>query len=183
MASEADTRANYIDPALRAADWQPSNIIREHYFTDSRNTAGSVRGRRCFVDYLLHKDNWYLAVVEAKKESEQPAKGLQQAIDYANKLRVRFVYSSNGKQTYEFDLETGKGDYMEFYPTSAELVKRYAGQTTDLSQELRSIPFHLEGAMQLPMLSVKAKAEISEKITMMQLLKASILDSGFKEEL
>ncbi|PSF08257.1 DEAD/DEAH box helicase [Marinobacter fuscus] len=148
MASEADTRANYIDPALRAAHWQPSNIIREHYFTDGRKMAGGVRGRRCFVDYLLHKDNRYLAVVEAKKESEHPTKGLQQAIDYANKLRVRFVYSSNGKQTYELDLETGKGDYIEFYPTPAELERRYAGETTDLSQELRNVPFHLEGAMQ-----------------------------------
>ena len=148
MASEADTRANYIDPALRAADWKSSNIIREHYFTNGRKMAGGVRGRRCFVDYLLHKDNRYLAVVEAKKESEHPTKGLQQAIDYASKLRVRFVYSSNGKQTYEFDLETGKGDFIEFYPTPAELEKRYAGETTDLSQELRNIPFHLEGAMQ-----------------------------------
>jgi len=152
MASEADTRANYIDPALRAADWQPSNIIREHYFTDGRKMAGGVRGQRCFIDYLLHKDNRYLAVVEAKKESGHPTKGLQQAIDYANKLRVRFVYSSNGKQTYEFDLVTGKGDYIEFYPTPAELEKRHAGETPGLfqglGQELRNIPFHLEGAMQ-----------------------------------
>ncbi|MEE2023067.1 hypothetical protein [Alkalimonas mucilaginosa] len=35
--------------------------------------AGGVCGRRCFVDYLLHKDNRYLAVVEAKKESEHLA--------------------------------------------------------------------------------------------------------------
>lgn len=148
MASEADTRANYIDPALKAANWVASNIIREHYFTDGRKMAGGIRGKRCFLDYLLHKDNRYLAVVEAKKESEHPTKGLQQAIDYAEKLRIRFVYSSNGKQTYEFDLEAGKGDYIEFYPTPAELEKRYAGETTDLSQELRNIPFHLEGAMQ-----------------------------------
>lgn len=148
MASEADTRANYIDPALRAADWQPSNIIREHYFTDGRKMAGGVRGRRCFVDYLLCKDNRYLAVVEAKKESEYPTKGLQQAIAYAEKLRVRFVYSSNGKQTYEFDLEKGKGDYIEFYPTPDELEKRYSAEATELSQELRNVPFHLEGAMQ-----------------------------------
>lgn len=53
MASEADTRANHIDPALRAAHWLPSHIIREHYFTDGRKMAGGVRGRRCFVDYLL----------------------------------------------------------------------------------------------------------------------------------
>ena len=30
MSSKADTRANYIDPALKAAHWQPGNIIREH---------------------------------------------------------------------------------------------------------------------------------------------------------
>lgn len=148
MASEADTRANYIDPALVSAGWLSSNISREHYFTDGRKMAGGVRGRRCFVDYLLHKDSRYLAVVEAKKESEHPTKGLQQAIDYAKKLCVRFIYSSNGKQTYEFDLETGKGDYIEFYPTPVELEKRYTSETTGLSQELRNIPFHLEGAMQ-----------------------------------
>ncbi|WP_417659146.1 EcoAI/FtnUII family type I restriction enzme subunit R [Pseudidiomarina sp.] len=148
MQSEADTRANYIDPALAAADWKPVNVIREHYFTDGRKLAGGVRGRRCFVDYLLHKDNRYLAIVEAKKESEHPTKGLQQAIDYANKLLVRFVYSSNGKQTYEFDLETGKGEYVEFYPTPEELEKRYAGKNSNLGQELRNVPFHLEGAMQ-----------------------------------
>lgn len=148
MSSESDTRANYIDPALKAASWQPSNIIREHYFTDGRKLAGGARGRRCFVDYLLHKDNRYLAVVEAKKESEHPTKGLQQAIDYAKKLLVRFVYSSNGKQTYEFDLETGKGEYIEFYPTPQELEQRYAGITSSLGQQLRNVPFHLEGSMQ-----------------------------------
>lgn len=148
MVSEADTRANYIDPALKAANWQSSNIIREHYFTDGRKLAGGTRGRRCFVDYLLHKDNRYLAVVEAKKQDEHPTKGLQQAIDYAKKLNVRFVYSSNGKATYEFDLETGKGDYIEFYPTPAELEQRFESTTTDLGQQLRNIPFHLEGAMQ-----------------------------------
>lgn len=148
MSSEADTRANYIDPALKAAHWQPNNIIREHYFTDGRKLVGGARGRRCFVDYLLYKDNRYLAVVEAKKESEHPTKGLQQAIDYAKKLLVRFVYSSNGKQTYEFDLETGKGDYVEFYPTPQELENRYAGVNSDLGQQLRNVPFHLEGSMQ-----------------------------------
>lgn len=147
MSSELDTRANYIDPALAAAHWQPSQIIREFYFTDGRKLGAGQRGRRCFVDYLLHNNNRYLAVVEAKKESAQPTKGLQQAIDYAKKLRIRFVYASNGKQTYEFDLLTGKGDYIEFYPTPEELVARYEHQTTDLSQTLRSIPFHLEGAM------------------------------------
>lgn len=146
--SEADTRANYIDPALKAANWQPSQIIREHYFNDGRKMAGNVRGRRCYVDYLLHKDNRYLAIIEAKKESEHPTKGLQQAIGYANKLKVRFVYSSNGKQTYEFDLETGRGEFVEFYPDPQTLEQRYQGVNSDVGQQLRNVPFHLEGAMQ-----------------------------------
>ncbi len=146
--SEADTRANYIDPALKAANWQPSQIIREHYFTDGRKMAGNIRGRRCYVDYLLHKDNRYLAIIEAKKESEHPTKGLQQAIGYANKLKVRFVYSSNGKQTYEFDLETGRGEFVEFYPDPQTLEQRYQGVNSDVGQQLRNVPFHLEGAMQ-----------------------------------
>lgn len=148
MRSEADTRANYIDPALVKASWQAGNIIREHYFTDGRKLTGGTRGKRCFVDYLLYKDNRYLAIIEAKKESEHPTKGLQQAIEYAKKLNVRFVYSSNGKQTYELDLETGRGDYINQYPTPFELSRRYDDVSSDIGQELRRIPFLLEGAMQ-----------------------------------
>lgn len=148
MRSEADTRANYIDPALKEASWQSTNIIREHYFTDGRKLAKGARGKRCFVDYLLHKDNRYLGIIEAKKESEHPTKGLQQAIEYAQKLNVRFVYSSNGKQTYELDLETGRSDYINQYPTPLELSRRYDEVSSDIGEELRRIPFLLEGAMQ-----------------------------------
>ncbi len=39
MSSEADTRANFTDPALAAAGRGPDTIIREHYFTDGRKLA------------------------------------------------------------------------------------------------------------------------------------------------
>lgn len=58
MQSEADTRANYIDPALKAAHWQPSNIIREHYFTDERKLLGDVCDRGCCSDGLLNMNQW-----------------------------------------------------------------------------------------------------------------------------
>jgi type I restriction enzyme R subunit len=102
----AYTRANFIDPALRKADWQPSNTIREHYFIDDRTMAGGVRGRRCVVDYLLHKDNRHLALVKAKQETDPPINGLQQVNNYANKPRSRFYYSSNDKYACHSDLET-----------------------------------------------------------------------------
>ncbi len=145
MPSEADTRANFIDPALAEAGWGADTIVREYYFTDGRKLAGGQRGTRCFVDYLLHADCQHLAIIEAKKQDAHPTEGLQQALDYAEKLKVRFVYSTNGEQIYEMDCESGRGDYVDHYPSLDELKARYAGEMTDLSRELRNVPFHLEG--------------------------------------
>lgn len=145
--TEADTRANYIDPALKETGWRLDTIKREYYFTDGRKLAGGARGKRSFVDYLLHKNNRNLAIIEAKKESSHPTKGLQEAIDYAQKLLVRFVYSTNGKQIYAFDMQTGKGDYIENYPTPDELELQYSTPLNNIAEKLRSIPFHLEGSM------------------------------------
>ncbi|MCF8005083.1 MAG: DEAD/DEAH box helicase family protein, partial [Chromatiaceae bacterium] len=147
MTTEADTRAQFIDPALAGASWKRDQINREYYFTDGRKLAGNQRGSRCFVDYLLHSHNRHLAIIEAKKASAHPTQGLQQAIAYATKLAVRFVYSTNGEQIYEFDLETGKGDYRERYPTPAQLLARYADATTELADVLRQTPFYLETGM------------------------------------
>ena len=41
--SEADTRANYIDPKLIESDWTSDNIKREYYFTDGRKLLGNKR--------------------------------------------------------------------------------------------------------------------------------------------
>ncbi len=109
--SEADTRANFIDPALALVGWDSSQILLEYYFTDGRKLAGNQRGTRCFVDYLLYKNNQHLAIIEVKKQSAHPTQGLQQAIDYANKLSVRFIYSTNdlGRElrNIPFHLEAG----------------------------------------------------------------------------
>ncbi|UHD16004.1 EcoAI/FtnUII family type I restriction enzme subunit R [Thiocapsa bogorovii] len=147
MTTEADTRANFIDPALAGAGWGSGQITREYYFTDGRKLAGNQRGSRCFVDYLLHSENRHLAIIEAKKASAHPTQGLQQAIAYAKKLGVRFLYSTNGEQIYEFDLETGKGAYRDSYPTPAELLARYADATTELASTLRNTAFYLEAGM------------------------------------
>ena len=145
MYSEVDTRANFIDPALNAAGWKTGNIRREFYFTDGRKLGNNQRGSRCFADYLLYSRSRWLAIIEAKKASEHPTEGLQQAIRYARILKIRFVYSSNGKQTYEFDLEKGKGDYIDVFPSPEELEQRYVNYFTPIGLQLRNIPFYLEG--------------------------------------
>ena len=146
--SESDTRANYIDPQLRSRGWMPENIIREYYFTDGRKLVGDTRGERLFVDYLLKYNNTNVAIIEAKKADEEPTKGLQQAIKYAQKLRIDIVYSTNGKQIYEFDLRTGKGDYVDGYPTSEELYQNLNAESFKLKEKLHNVPFLLTGAMQ-----------------------------------
>ena len=54
---EEDTRANFIDPALRDSNWKSENIVREYSFTDGRKLPGGRRGKRIKVDYLLKNNN------------------------------------------------------------------------------------------------------------------------------
>ncbi|MBZ9778457.1 DEAD/DEAH box helicase family protein [Psychroflexus sp. CAK8W] len=143
--SESDTRANFIDPKLSESEWDPVHIVREYYFTDGRKLLGDKRGKRLFLDYLLKYNNTNLAIVEAKKLSDHPTKGLQQALDYAEKLRINFVYATNGKKIYEFDRRTGKGDYIKDFPTPQDLYHRLFGSKNKLKEQLHNIPFLLTG--------------------------------------
>lgn len=145
--TEADTRAQFIDPMLQKQQWESSCIRREYYFTDGRKLLGDKRGERCFVDYLLQYKNANLAIIEAKAEHKEPTEGLQQVINYGTKLRVRFVYSTNGKKIYEFDIDEGKGDYVDIYPTPEELFARVHGQNTEQRKGLLSQPYHVIGDM------------------------------------
>lgn len=143
--SESDTRANFIDPKLADSQWEALHIVREYYFTDGRKLLGNKRGKRLFLDYLLKYNNTNLAIVEAKKLGDHPTKGLQQAIEYAEKLKINFVYATNGKRIYEFDTRTGKGDYINNFPTPKELYQRLFGAKNELKEKLQNIPFLLTG--------------------------------------
>lgn len=142
--SEADTRANFIDPKLAAQQWESGHIIREYYFTDGRKLIGNKRGKRLFADYLLRFNNVKLALIEAKKASSHPTEGLQQVIDYGRKLNLDFVYTTNGKQIYEFQLSKGKGQYIDNFPTPSELYDKIHNENKNLKEHLHRIPFLLE---------------------------------------
>lgn len=89
--TESDTRVNLIDPKLYESGWINNLISREYYFTDVRKLIGNKRGKRYFVDYLLTFKNTNLAIVEAKLEDKDPLDGLQQSINYAQKLKQEFL--------------------------------------------------------------------------------------------
>ena len=97
--NEAETRAEHIDPALRAAGWgvvEGSRIRREYLIAPGRIEGHGRRGQPLIADYVLEYRNTKLAVVEAKALEEELTEGVGQAKNYAGKLAVRYTYSTNG---------------------------------------------------------------------------------------
>ncbi|WP_085899502.1 EcoAI/FtnUII family type I restriction enzme subunit R [Kiloniella majae] len=109
--NEAQTRLDLIDPALLAAGWsvvEGSCISVEHTITQGRLVGGGRRAQPLAADYVLIYRNKKLAVIEAKAEKYPVSEGRPQAVEYAERLQVRFAYSTNGKGLYEIDTKTGK---------------------------------------------------------------------------
>src|SRR5271154_4827134 len=109
--NEAETRADYIDPALREAGWgvvEGSRILREHPITLGRIEGQGRRGKVLTADYVLVYRNHKLAVLEAKSWDEALTEGVAQAKNYAGKMAVGHAYCSNGQGIYGIDMTEGK---------------------------------------------------------------------------
>ncbi|MGC4074199.1 MAG: DEAD/DEAH box helicase family protein [Nibricoccus sp.] len=124
--NEAETRAEHIDPALRAAGWgvvEGSRIRREFPITLGRLQGAGRRGKALTADYVLEYRNTRLAVIEAKAWDEPLTAGLAQAKNYAGKLSLRFAYSTNGQGLYRADMrDATEGELTPpRYPTPDEL--------------------------------------------------------------
>ncbi|MDP1633213.1 MAG: hypothetical protein Q8L69_00855, partial [Gallionellaceae bacterium] len=68
--NEAETRAEHIDPALKAAGWgvaEVSRVMREYRITEGRLQGAGQRSKPEIADYVLVYRNHKLAVVEAKR--------------------------------------------------------------------------------------------------------------------
>ena len=130
--SEEDIKAQYITPAIVDAGWDLKKQIRlEYTFTAGRIILrGNVttRGKQKRADYVLfYKNNFPLAVIEAKDNNHPVGAGLQQAIGYAKTLDIYYVYSSNGDGFVEQNLITGdvRELMLDEFPSSEDLYRRY----------------------------------------------------------
>ena len=129
--SEEDIKLRYITPAIQNAGWENKQIRMEYAFTAGRIILrGNItaRGRKKSADYLLsYKNNFPLAIVEAKDNTQPVGAGLQQAIDYAKALDVPYVYASNGDGFVEQNLITGEAKELklEEFPSPEALFQRY----------------------------------------------------------
>ena len=141
--NEAETRAEHIDPALKAAGWGvvDGSRVRREVITPGRIEGKGRRGKGLTADYVLVYRNRKLAVLEAKAWDKPLTEGVAQAKDYAAKLQVRFAYSSNGQGLYDIDRETGQEGVVDAYPTPDELWQRTFGQQNIWRDRFAAVPF------------------------------------------
>ena len=146
--NEAETRADHVDTALKAAGWgivAGSRIRREHPVTLGRIEGHGKRGRALTADYVLEYRNTKLAVVEAKAWRKEITEGVAQAKNYAGKLSIRFTYSTNGQGIYGIDMETGKEGDVSTYPTPDELWARTFAKANAWRDRFAAVPLDTPG--------------------------------------
>ena len=146
--NEAETRAEYIDPALAVAGWgivEGSRIRREYPITLGRLEGAGKRGKALTADYVLEYRNTKLAVVEAKAWDKALTEGVSQAKDYAGKLRVRFTYATNGQAIYGIDMDTAvEGEITQFPSPDALWHLTFATQSA-WRDRFAAVPFEDKG--------------------------------------
>jgi len=146
--NEAETRAEHIDPALKAAGWgvvEGSRVRREYLIAPGRIEGQGRRGKPLCADYVLEYRTHKLAVIEAKAWDEPLTLGVAQAKNYAGKLAVRFTYASNGQGIYGIDMQTGKEGEQPRYPTPDELWKLTFAEQNAWRDRFAAVPFEDRG--------------------------------------
>ncbi len=141
--NEAETRAELIDPALKTAGWGiiEGSRIRREVITLGRLVGNGKRAPSDIADYVLVYRGEKLAVIEAKKRDLPDTAGLGQAKKYAEKLQTRFAYSTNGIGLYQVDMLTGAENYLNQYPTPAQLWDATFSNANQWRELFADIPF------------------------------------------
>ena len=148
--SEEDIKNRYITKALEDRGWDREHMRMEYYFTAGRiMVQGKLKHRRQGkkADYLLYtKENYPIAIVEAKDYNHTSSDGLQQAMEYADILDLQFAYSTNGAEFVEHDMVTGAERHipMNEFPTPLELRERLrvAKNYTEQEEEVVDFPYY-----------------------------------------
>src|SRR3990170_6780242 len=132
--NEDITRRELINPKIHARGWTEDLIRPERTVGQVEIIAGRPRRGKGRVDYLLclpaeaGKSPLPIAMLEAKKETEFPGLGIQQAQAYRHRFNVPFVFSSNGHLFAQWDEQSGQvvdNLPLEQFPTPSALRAQY----------------------------------------------------------
>ena len=146
--NEADTRAELIDPKLKAAGWgtaEGSKVLREFYITAGKIQTSGTKGKPLIADYVLQYRNRKLATVEAKSDEQEVGEGVAQAKNYAHKLQLDYTFSSNGKQIYQIGMKSGREGLIDSFPTPDELWQLIFGDQSEWKNKFDAVPFETVG--------------------------------------
>jgi type I restriction enzyme R subunit len=142
--TEDDTRAELIDPKLKAAGWgivTGSKIFRNHPITAGKIQTGGKRGIILRADYVLVYKGIKLAVIEAKSVDFPVGEGVAQAKQYAEKLTIETTYSTNGNEIYSICMKTGAEGLVDNYLTPDELWNKTYSDQNEWREKFTDIPF------------------------------------------
>ncbi|MBK7370442.1 MAG: DEAD/DEAH box helicase family protein [Saprospiraceae bacterium] len=142
--NEAETRAELIDPKLKACGWgvvEGSKILREYYITAGRIQTGGLRAKRIKADYVLVYKGIKLAIVEAKSDQQEVGEAVAQAKEYAQKLDLDTTYATNGRAIYSISFSTGQEGLVDQYLTPDELWNKTFTSQNEWREKFAAIPF------------------------------------------
>ena len=145
--NEAETRAEHIDPALKAAGWGvvEGSRIRREVIAPGRLQGRGQRAKAEIADYVLVYRNTRLAVIEAKAWDKPLTEGVAQAKQYAAKLAIRHTYSTNGQGIYAIDMATGSEGEVAAYPSPDTLWQMTFAEANAWRDRFAAIPFEDRG--------------------------------------
>jgi type I restriction enzyme R subunit len=144
--NEADTRANLIDPKLKACGWgvvEGSKILREQHakITDGKIQTGGRRATPMIADYILVYKGVKLAVIEAKSINLAVGEGVAQAKIYAEKLKLETAYSTNGNEIYSICMLAGTEGLVDNYLSPEELWHKTFSDQNLWREKFTNVPF------------------------------------------
>ncbi len=142
--NEAETRAELIDPKLKACGWgvvEGSKILREYHITAGKIQSGGGRAKKLTADYVLVYKGIKLAVIEAKSSVLAVGEGVAQAKLYAEKLKLETTYATNGKEIYRICMKTGTVGLVADFFTPDELWNKTFTVQNEWRERFAAVPF------------------------------------------
>lgn len=158
--TEQEVRTRYITPAIQNAGWVATQIREDYAITKGRIIARGGSGKRDEksvkrADYILfYKPHIPLAVVEAKDNSHTVGDGMQQALDYAQRMKIPFVFTSNGDGFTFHDRNAGTETVIGIndFPSPDELWSAYKAhmQINEQQEQIVMQPYYTDRENKAP---------------------------------
>lgn len=151
--NEAETRAELIDPALRALGWDVppgTKVHREYIIAPGKIQVGGRRKNLQKADYVLTYKNRMLAVIEAKSDEQAVGEGVAQAKEYALKLKLETAYAANGREVYFICMDSGTEGLRPNFLNPDELWLKTFPEINKLQEQLTEQPFETRGGTRDP---------------------------------